>query len=966
MTVTSTNLLRQVRQLAAAQAFQQWTDHQLLERFAAERDEAVFALLVRRHGAMVFALCRRILGHEQDAEDAFQAVFLLLARKAGSIRQKDVGGWLYRVAHRLSIRNRVQTVKRHRREQSETAISATNPSDEASWKEMRQVVDEEMQRLPDDLRSALVLCYLEGKTQEEAARLLEWSKATLRRRLDKGRELLRCRLISRGLAPMAALTATLFAEGGASASVPSALMEATVQTALARDIAPAIAALAEAGGAMLSLSKAKLTTVILLATTLLGGTGLWLSVKPQAFISPAEEPRAVKTTETPKIVLPKATAAKTMEIAGRVFGSDGKPKVGAKLFLLGYKEKKIADLGVSAANGRFAVAIPKRAWDYYLIAQADDAGIDFVNIRQLKSAKSVELRLVKDHILRGRVVNTEGKPIRGVRVAVNHLGVFAQNSLDAFLIGWKERDRYLSSIPWWGEKTILAKEGLPLRTTTDANGSFTLHGAGVECIVTLHLSGAGIAEEELRVVNREGFDPKPYNQATRRNISKGFDLTPKWMLHGPNATIVADAEKPIRGIVKDADTGKGRSNTTVHLTRSSGGQFLPLQLHATTDARGRYEIRGAHKAKSYMLEVEADSAAGYMPCQVWAGDTAGYASLEVDIRVKKGVVLTGKVIDASTGELLPGFALAGPLVNNPFVKAYPQLNSSGLGRLDYTGEDGFFRIVTTPGPVLLMGGLAYGRMPGGLVEMMKYKPVIPDPKYPHFFTKLPGGLTGYVSFEDRSAIVEGNFCKVLHIKPGAGVVKQDIVLERASALTVNIQDAEGQSLTGVWAKGISSERWLNAVRIEKGFCSVYHLEAGNPRLMVFYHPERKLAASLTLKGDENAPITVKLEPAGKIVGRLFDSVDKPLIGTVVEIDYRDREASDVHEVVHKAKQVVTEANGAFAFEGLIPQKKFFVQAIRRGKRLAEEGSKPREPIVHEVKPGECRDLGLLKMKPLDE
>jgi hypothetical protein len=285
-----------------------------------------------------------------------------------------------------------------------------------------------------------------------------------------------------------------------------------------------------------------------------------------------------------------------------------------------------------------------------------------------------------------------------------------------------------------------------------------------------------------------------------------------------------------------------------------------------------------------------------------------------------------------------------------------------LGKLDYTAEDGTFRIVTVPGPVLLMGGLAYGRMPGGYIERMKYKPVSPDPKYPHYFTNVPGFAAGYLDFKGGRAIVEGDFCKVLDIKPAAEIVKQDILLERASALPLTIQDAAGRPLPGVWVKGISSQRADPAVRIDNDACFVYHLEAGKPRLVAFYHLERKLAASLTLKGDEKAPVTVKLGPAGAIKGRLLDADGKPMAGVVVEIGYRDREADDVHRVTHKAKQVVTDAAGVFTFEGLIPERKLFIQALRRGKRFVEQGSKLRNPIVHEVKPGECRDLGAMKCK----
>src|SRR5579871_3924361 len=160
-------------------------------------------------------------------------------------------------------------------------MSTSDPMCEASWNDVRVVVDEEIERLPDDLRSAVVLCYVEGKTHDEAARLLGWSKGTLRRRLGQGRELLRGRLVSRGLAPMAALTASLFAETSATASVPALLTRATVRTVLARKVAPAVATLAEGGLEMLAGGKAKLTAAIVLAISLLAsGAALALRETP--------------------------------------------------------------------------------------------------------------------------------------------------------------------------------------------------------------------------------------------------------------------------------------------------------------------------------------------------------------------------------------------------------------------------------------------------------------------------------------------------------------------------------------------------------------------------------------------------------------------------------------------------------------------------------------------------------------
>jgi RNA polymerase sigma factor (sigma-70 family) len=189
-------LLWHVRRLAASEPAGARTDYELLERFAASRDEGAFAALVRRHGPMVLSTCRRVLRHLQDAEDAFQATFLILARKAASIRRSEsVGAWLHRVAYHLALRSRAGADRRPRAETRKDLTGSADPPAEATWREVQALVDEELQGLPEKYRSARVLCYLEGLTHEAAARRLGWSKGTLRRRLGQGRELLRRRLI---------------------------------------------------------------------------------------------------------------------------------------------------------------------------------------------------------------------------------------------------------------------------------------------------------------------------------------------------------------------------------------------------------------------------------------------------------------------------------------------------------------------------------------------------------------------------------------------------------------------------------------------------------------------------------------------------------------------------------------------------------------------------------------------------
>jgi RNA polymerase sigma factor (sigma-70 family) len=267
-------LLRHIRHLAGPCATAELSDRDLLERFAGRHDEAAFAALVQRRGPLVLQVCRRLLRQEQDAEDVFQATFLVLAKKAGAVRWSDsIAPWLYGVACRLALKARAEAVRRRRQErQAATERIATRPED-LSWREAAAILEEELGRLPERYRAPLLLCCWEGKARDEAARLLGWTVGAVKGRLERGRELLRRRLIRRGVALSAALTAVALAQS----SVPGALADATVRTALgaAATVPPTVAGLADAALKALTAAKVKAAGVLLAVVFFAAGAGVW-------------------------------------------------------------------------------------------------------------------------------------------------------------------------------------------------------------------------------------------------------------------------------------------------------------------------------------------------------------------------------------------------------------------------------------------------------------------------------------------------------------------------------------------------------------------------------------------------------------------------------------------------------------------------------------------------------------------
>jgi RNA polymerase sigma factor (sigma-70 family) len=299
-------VLRHLRGLAGPAAAADPGDGRLLERFAHGRDEAAFAELVRRHGPLVLGVCRRVLHHEQDAEDAFQATFLVLARRAAALdRRGSVAGWLYVVAYRLALRARAAAARRRLHERQVALMSPAADAPQA-WLDLRPLLDEELSRLPEKYRLPLLLCDLEEKTNLQAARELGWPPGSMSKRLARGRELLRRRLARRGVTLAGAGLAAALGKD-ATAAVPAPLVDATVRAAASfaggagGSASPTAAALAN--GLLRALSVNRLRTVLGVVVAL--GLAVGAGTLAQRF-APARDQEQPRSTAPPGAAQPEA------------------------------------------------------------------------------------------------------------------------------------------------------------------------------------------------------------------------------------------------------------------------------------------------------------------------------------------------------------------------------------------------------------------------------------------------------------------------------------------------------------------------------------------------------------------------------------------------------------------------------------------------------------------------------------
>jgi internalin A len=276
----SSPILQTLRGMVEDQRVKNLDDRELLGRFVNEHDQAAFHALMRRHGPVVLDVCRSMLVNQADAEDAFQATFLVFARKAKGIRAAtSIGSWLHGVAYRVALKAQTAFARRKKHESLAPARAVVESADDMAWRDVKAVVHRELNTLPERFRAVLVICYLEGKTQDEAALQLKLPKGTLKGRLEQGRATLRERLIRRGLGPAAVLVASAWTASDSAALQPT-LIGSTVLAAAnlaagraaSEIVSTKVITLTEGVVKAMYLTKLKIATAILLVLSIFGAS----------------------------------------------------------------------------------------------------------------------------------------------------------------------------------------------------------------------------------------------------------------------------------------------------------------------------------------------------------------------------------------------------------------------------------------------------------------------------------------------------------------------------------------------------------------------------------------------------------------------------------------------------------------------------------------------------------------------
>ncbi|HEX3151981.1 MAG TPA: sigma-70 family RNA polymerase sigma factor [Gemmataceae bacterium] len=946
---TPTALLRKLR----VRDDHSLADCELLLKFARERNQDAFEELVARHSPMVLGVCRRGLANPADAEDACQAVFLILAQKAKSVRwQTSVANWLYTTARKVARNARLSASRRAVREARAATPELTSPVDAMSGRELLTALDEELEKLAPRYREPLVLCHLEGLTRDEAASRLGVPVATLKGQLERGRKRLAEALTKRGCALGSAL---LLAASASGLNAMPARLQESINAAVAGTPSTAVAELMKV--TLVNNAFSKLKT---LALTVVGLTALVFGVgsMPTAAepTKPEKAPADKSEKPTPPPVAEKAKPEnKEAMLTGRVLGPDGKPVAAAKLYQPARKTLEpisrddiaTVEVGKTDELGNFSVKLMNESPRNYLIAYSPGLAVDWLEIeRSVDLTKPIELRLPKEMPITGRVMNTEGKPVKGVRVSLGSIYVPLNNDLDGYLAGWLKSLRETLSTPV--KRLYLPLDGIAGAAMTDADGRFKLNGLGEEYLAYLLFEGAGIARSQPQVVARKGFDPKPFNDELRKKEHDDLVVLNRFLgLVGPDFVFVVEPGRVIEGTV----TASGKPVAGCHVFAHTGWGD---GVSALTDKEGKYRLEGIPKRKlGYSVSVQAPKSSGLLSTQGTAVETDGVGSVRVDVKLSRGVIVSGRIIDKQTGKGVQAGVRLAPLPGNKFFGATPGTdNYRGDRTMTSTDAEGRFRMNTIPGKALFMVQAHSDEKFAGQY-LNPYRQAIPDPDHKDLFAYDADDDSWRITTVDNSLefLSTEQTVKVIEVKE-QGETTIELTVDRGVVGKIAIRDAEGKPLAGAYVAGLTAS-WPITYKLPEATASIYALNPEKPRKIAVFHPGKKLAGTATVRGDEKEPVIVKLVPVGTITGRFMeDSV--PLANAEITVNPPNRILSELYRfTVQERPKVITDAEGKFTLPDIVPGVDFYIQTRRGDNYYA---GKPKLGL-QSLKPGEKKDLG---------
>ncbi|MFL5338951.1 MAG: sigma-70 family RNA polymerase sigma factor [Gemmataceae bacterium] len=937
-TTTPTRLARQLRRVL--DAADPATDAELLDRFRGGKDPAALDVLIRRHGSLVLAACRKVLTDDADIDDAFQATFLLLLKNARAIRDgRAVGGWLYGVAHRVAVRAK-QNADRRRFVETRRPTRAAAPAADLSWREAVGILHEELDRLPDGLRLPLLLCYFEGCSRDEAAAQLGCSVGSVKSRLERGRNRLHARLLKRGVA----LSAGLLAFGGATTvarGLSPALIQATVRAATER-CPKAVAALVAGTSRTVFPASPKFVIATLVAAGLLAGVAGFR----------AEPPAQANPADPPKPAAPKADAPppETKTYVGRVVGPDGKPAAGARLFIPKSATERVdvVEIAISDDAGRFRfeaarpASVPPTRW--VIAARAPGFAGDWAELRDGQS--EISLKLVADVPVEGRLLDLEGRARPGLTVELSKLETTPGGDLSDVFKLWAV-DPALALKP--ATKMLYPVEllGLPRTITADRQGRFTLNGVGHGRIAVLKLSGDEVAHATLRTVCVREFDPKALAPKAGQGMMPFRGAAP--LIFGPKFDFSVVPPRLVEGTVRDQATGQPVAGAWVN--GGVAGGWWEDSIRVETDTQGRFRLAGLPKAPKIRLNIGTEDAP-YLPSRQEVGDVEGLGPLTVDVQLARGVAVSARLLGPD-GKPIQGHVTYVPLAANKFFGKTPGADIGRYqGQSSTTDPAGTVRLTALPGPGVLLARASDGH------RYTQARITAADKIHAYRQNLRPdAGDTFSGAGNSLIPLMGVNAYRVIDPAADAGSLTVELRCSTGKKLAGDVLGPDGQPLAGATASGLVA-LGQGPVNLSGTTFEATGLDPEAPRPLTFRHKVKKLAGTLTLRGDEAKRPAVTLQPTGSITARLLGEDRQPLAGVEARIFYEEQSANSFEDLMHLTEAVHTDAQGRVRIDGVVPGLKCMI-VFRKGGRYFESG-KPLERVT--LTAGATMDLGDLTAK----
>lgn len=866
------------------------------------------------HGTYVRGLARELVFDAALARDVEQETWLAALEQTPR-DPAATRGWLAAIVRNLARRAWRTSARRRAHEAAGAELERVVPSPEEvlEREELRARVVAAVNGLEEPYRAALVLRWLEGHDPREVARRLGVPLETAKTRLKRGLELLRARLDRENRGERGAWC-LLFVRGFG-LGPPS----------LAKLLGVALSTSFVGTSGVLSMAivkKAVLASVVLASAATLfvftrdaesssnGARGSRIEpaelVAAEAAGAPSIVAAEFKGEAERESVAEAAPASNTAQdpdvvtVSGRVLDPDGKPLAGAEMLLtrLYYDERLPKDplaVGKSDERGAFTLTYRKSDRRFRLAAERPEMwrhvtvsafvpgfAPDWEYLATWPEGKALELRVVRDIPLTGRLLDLEGRPLAGVRVSATGVGATESNSLDDFLKDPRSEPTKSLDFPPQYEPA----------TETDADGRFVLHGFGAERFTRLVFSGETVTWTPLDVVTRPvepGGDGQLGSEGSQR-FGNGFE----WVLQ---------PTRPITGIVRDAASGEPLADVEVRSQIIAGVPYMTDVVRTRTDANGRFRLVGMPKGAGNQLLVMPNDEQPYFMQEVEVPDPAGMGPVEVEAKLTRGLWITGRVTDKATGEPVYGRLHYLPFLDNAnavaafgLIGGIPRVPGGMLAQHHYkTDADGRFRLVGLPGPAIV-----------GVVAIGPY-------------------MRGAGALEIEGRDEEGNFATfespvnasvrwptaMRKIDPGTATsaITCDLEVDPGETLTVELVDARGQALEHCAVRG-SAGRTSYGDALDAGpKVAITQLGPGEARVLRIHQSERclGLAATVTL---EEGPRKLVLQPCTTVVGRLLDEAGAPIGGVPLEASsYRDYD---------RGHSAVSEPDGRFRLEHVVP------------------------------------------------